>query len=206
MDLYVQYGCGLISPEGWMNFDASPSLRLQKIPLLGKLSPVQFPGSVRFGDIRPGLPLKDGSVKGIYCSHVLEHLALDDFRLAIRNTFKVLRPGGIFRLCMPDLRTMTKTYLANPSPDAAVTFLAYSHLGRENRPRGLKGLLRQWLGNSDHLWMWDFESLQPELANAGFVAIRRAAVGDSGDPAFAAVEDPIRWDLKESFGVHCEHP
>ena len=34
---YVQYGCGLSAPHEWLNFDASPILRLQKLPLLGQL-------------------------------------------------------------------------------------------------------------------------------------------------------------------------
>ena len=57
MSLYVQYGCGLSAPVGWQNFDASPTLRLQKIPLIGKLvRKVDFPSNVLYGDIVKGLP------------------------------------------------------------------------------------------------------------------------------------------------------
>jgi hypothetical protein len=36
--LYVQYGSGPFSaPEGWKNYDASPTLKIQRIPLIGKL-------------------------------------------------------------------------------------------------------------------------------------------------------------------------
>src|SRR5262245_22988509 len=31
--LYVQYGCGLSAPDDWLNFDASPTLWLQLIPV-----------------------------------------------------------------------------------------------------------------------------------------------------------------------------
>jgi hypothetical protein len=27
---YVQYGCGLLAPQGWINFDASPRLRIER--------------------------------------------------------------------------------------------------------------------------------------------------------------------------------
>ena len=35
---YVQYGCGLSAPNEWINFDVSPTLRIQKIPIIGSLS------------------------------------------------------------------------------------------------------------------------------------------------------------------------
>src|ERR1700733_13711284 len=102
MALYVQYGCGTWVPEGWLNFDVSPTVRIQKIPLIGRrLAPMRFPDEVRYGDICKGLPVSDGSVDGVYSSHVLEHLALEDMKLALRNTRKMMRAGGIFRLVIP---------------------------------------------------------------------------------------------------------
>jgi hypothetical protein len=35
--LYVQYGAGNEAVQGWLNFDASPTLRIQKMPLIGRL-------------------------------------------------------------------------------------------------------------------------------------------------------------------------
>src|SRR5687767_11842143 len=99
MGLYVQYGCGMCCPESWVNFDASPTLRMQRIPVLGKLAPgPRFPKAVRYGDIVKGLPVADASCDGMYCQHVLEHLSLADCRAALRNTLRALKPGHIFRL------------------------------------------------------------------------------------------------------------
>ena len=93
MPLNVQYGCGLSAPEHWINFDASPTLRLQRIPLFGKLAKkVDFPKTVKFGDITKKLPgIKQGTCDAIYCSHVLEHLSLQDFRIALRHSFELLK-------------------------------------------------------------------------------------------------------------------
>lgn len=33
--LFVQYGCGLAAPDGWINFDASPRLRFERLPGAG---------------------------------------------------------------------------------------------------------------------------------------------------------------------------
>lgn len=104
---HIQYGCGLNAPKSWRNFDISPTLRLQKIPLAAALlqrrGMPKWSDNVEYGDIVAGLPVERNSCKAVYCSHVLEHLALDDFRRALRNTYLYLEPGGIFRFVLPDL-------------------------------------------------------------------------------------------------------
>ncbi|MBX9688520.1 MAG: methyltransferase domain-containing protein [Candidatus Obscuribacterales bacterium] len=209
-DAYVQYGCGLSAPKSWRNFDASPTLQMQRLPLLGSLFRSSlfsnkgfliFPLNVEHADIVSGLPLKKESCDAIYCSHILEHLALNDFRLALRNTYSYLKPGGVFRLVLPDLETLAREYLESEDPQASLKFMDESKLGFKDRPRGALGMLRRLLGNSAHLWMWDFESLSLELKEAGFKEIRRAEFGDSADPQFKAVEDPLRW--KDCLGMEC---
>lgn len=205
--LYVQYGCGLCAPPGWLNFDVSPTSRLQKIPLIGGLltrGGPRFPPNVRHGDIAQGLPVAPESCAAIYCSHVLEHLSLADFRKALRNTFTLLRPGGVFRMALPDLEKLARDYLASSDARPAIAFMESSYLGYHTRPRGLRAVLREWLGNSRHLWMWDFKSLSAELADAGFAQIRRASFGDSADRRFAEVEDLGRWEGQ--LGIECIRP
>ena len=36
--MYVQYGCGLSAPEEWINFDASLTLKRERIPIAEKLT------------------------------------------------------------------------------------------------------------------------------------------------------------------------
>jgi hypothetical protein len=201
---YLQYGCGLSAPVGWLNFDASPTLRLQRLPVLGRLlrqGAVVFPVSVEYGDVVKGLPLTDGSCEAAYCSHVLEHLALNDLRRALRETHRVLARGAVFRLVVPDLEYSARAYLANEAPDAAFEFMRTTRLGKEERRRSLRSFLHEWLGNSEHLWMWDYRSLASELARAGFTDIRRAEFGDSSDPKFHEVEHQDRWTM--CLGIEC---
>jgi len=204
---YVQYGCGLSAPSEWRNFDASPTLRFERLPLIGRLytkNESRFPDNVEYGDIVKGLPVSAESCRGVYCSHVLEHLSLDDFRVALRNTKAILRPGGIFRLVLPDLEFSVKHYLDNPSEEAALEFMKETYLGHERRARGLKGGIASWLGNSMHRWMWDYKSIKPELEDAGFGGVRRAFFGDSSDLVFGKVEDKDRWE--NCLGVECRKP
>jgi len=202
---FVQYGCGWCAPCDWKNFDASPTLRFERIPLLGRLytkNKTRFPENVEYGNIVYGLPIADNSCTAVYCSHILEHLALEDLRLALKNTYKILAPGGVFRLVMPDIEFMISTYIADPTPQAAMNFMRNSFLGREKRFRGLRGLAYLWLNNSQHLWLWDYRSITVELQNAGFQNIRRAYFDDSPIAAFQSVESYDRW--VNCLGVECE--
>lgn len=201
----VQFGCGLWAPANWKNYDVSPGLRLRKIPVLGNLVPKgpfgAWPKNVKYGNIITGLPLPDGSVDHLYCSHVLEHLALEDFRAALRNSYKLLKPGGVFRFVLPDLEGLIKDYQNNSSTNASMEFMEESYLGRHKRAKGFKGFLREWLGNSKHLWMWDFKSMKKELEEVGFRSIRRAYYHDSEHPEFKDVEELRRW--QGQLGVNC---
>lgn len=196
MKLYVQFGCGWSAPISWRNFDASPTLRFEKVPVLGRLytkNATRFPSNVEYGDIVKGLPLASNSCDAIFSSHVLEHLALDDFRIALRHSFDLLKPGGVIRVIVPDLRALADAYINSTDSLASHDFMRGTCLGIESRPRGALGLIKSWMGNSSHLWMWDFQSLQIELNNAGFVGLRRCEFGDSSDSLFKDVEDRDRF-------------
>jgi hypothetical protein len=177
----------------------SPTLRLQQLPVIGKFfrrGAIIFPDGVRFGDIVRGLPIPDGSARGVYASHVLEHLSLHDFWIALENTFRLLEPGGIFRLVVPDLEVRARIYiekLKKREPDANSWFMRTAGFGLEKRARGLEGLARCALGNSAHLWMWDETSMTAALKKVGFAGIRRCHFNDSQDEAFRVVEDADRF-------------
>jgi SAM-dependent methyltransferase len=198
--LYVQYGCGWCAPEGWANFDASYTLAFERLPLIGRLytkNSRRFPDAVRYGNIVKGLPLEPACASGVYASHILEHLAYDDCLQALRNTHRLLRPDGVFRLIVPDLEAAAEQYLDSlkrGAPDANDFFMEGTSLGRRESPRGLGPWLYSLMNSSRHLWMWDYPALAHALENQGFQNIRRCSFNDSGDPMFARVEDRLRFD------------
>ena len=206
---YVQYGCGLSAPYEWINFDVSPTLRLQKLPIIGsllkkKLNTV-FSSNVLYGDIIKGLPVKDNSCDALFCSHTLEHLSLEDFRIALKNSYKILKKGGIFRCIVPDLEFAARLYikeLGNGENSASINFLNNTLLGIQFRPRGIKDFISSFFGNSQHLWMWDYKSLSKELANAGFINIRKANFSDSEEAMFKYVEDVSRFE--NAVAIQCK--
>jgi SAM-dependent methyltransferase len=207
--IYVQYGCGLSAPKEWINFDVSPTLRIQKIPLIGSILKnnlnTTFPSNVRYGDIIKGLPINEISVDGIYCSHTLEHLSLQDLRRALENTFKVLKKGGIFRCVLPDLEFESRLYIKDIDDGnilASINFMNRTLLGIKERPRGLRGLLSSFYGNSHHLWMWDYKSLAEELKQVGFTQIRACKFNDCEDEMFKYVEDRGRFE--NALAIECK--
>jgi hypothetical protein len=132
---------------------------------------------------------------------VLEHLALNEFRVALRNTYLYLKPKGVFRFVLPDLEKLADEYLNSDAVDASITFMEQSYLGRKKRASNLIEFIGDWIGHSNHLWMWDFKSVGSELENIGFQDIRRARFGDSEETHFSYVEDLGRWE--GSLGVEC---
>jgi len=198
--VYAQYGCGFTAPDGWRNFDASMTLRWERTPVLGRLftkNALRFPSAAECGDIVKGLPLKDGSCKGIFASHVLEHLALEDFHKALENTKRALMKGGIFRLVVPDLQWAAKEYLASVAAGDATAnaiFFKETLLGAERRARNPFQFFFRFFSNAAHLWMWDEPALKTNLARHGFTNIRRCSFGDCEDPMFNLVEDAGRFE------------
>lgn len=195
MKRYVQYGCGFTAPSEWINYDASPTLRFERLPLLGKLytrNRQRFPENVKYGDIVKGLPEKPDSCDAVYCSHVLEHLTYNDFLTALKQTYLILKPGGVFRAVVPDLKTAVLKYIEDfellESP--ATALMKDTLLGVEKVP---SSTLQRLYGNSKHLWMWDYKSLEYELKKAGFKNIRPGKFGDSSDTYFSFVEEEGRF-------------
>lgn len=206
--IYVQYGCGLSAPKEWTNFDVSPTLRIQKTPLIGSLLKSKlntiFPSNVLYGDIIKGLPINENSCDGLYCSHTLEHLSLQDFRRALINSFKVLKKGGIFRCVLPDLELEARLYIKDIDDGnnlASINFMNSTLLGIKERPRGLRGLLSSFYGNSHHLWMWDYKSLAEELKQVGFTQIRVCKFNDCEDEMFKYVEEKGRFE--NALAIEC---
>jgi len=206
MSIYVQYGCGLSCPDGWINFDASPTLRLQRLPLIGSFlrrGSTIFPANVRYGDIIKGLPITNNSAHGVYASHILEHLSYTDFWHALANTYRILRPGGLFRLVVPDLEARARKYLSEISTgdaEANSRFMRASSIGAETRLRGVRMMAQAAFGNTHHLWMWDEPSMAAALRSTGFTNVRRCKFNDSSDKMFQLVEDHTRF-RDESYGI-----
>jgi predicted SAM-dependent methyltransferase len=167
----INLGCGLSIAPGWINIDNSPNARLSKYPLLrwslwklrvlsSQRYEVKWPNSITFHNLRKRLPYSDSSIDYAYTSHFLEHLTLEEAQRLMKEVFRVLKPGGIIRIVVPDLALGAREYLAaleaNPNDStAAPYFLRWLQLSKPG-------------ARDPHLWMYDAPSLNAMLTEIGF--------------------------------------
>lgn len=64
-------------------------------------------------DLRKRFPFADGSFDAVYGSHVLEHLEPAAAKVLLRDCFRILKPGGIVRIAVPDLESIARLYAAS---------------------------------------------------------------------------------------------
>jgi SAM-dependent methyltransferase len=205
----INVGCGISVGRTWKNYDASPTLRFERLPLIGYLytkNARRFPASVNYGNIvkRPLCPI--GTADAVYCSHMLEHVPLEDMRKALGNIYAMLKPDGIFRMIVPDLETRIMRYVKSNERTRAHEFVELTGLGRIQSGSGLVSKFYQVFRTSGHRWMYDWESMNEELSRVQFVAIRRCKFGDSEIKEFAEVEDYRRFEgplLGPELAIEC---
>jgi predicted SAM-dependent methyltransferase len=208
---YIQFGSGNIYVSGWENYDSSPTLIIQQIPLLGKILEkrlnVIFDKGIIYGDIVKGLPLEENSVDGIFSSHTLEHLSYCDFKTALINCYKYLRPGGRMRTIMPNLDYYVQKYIENKSINdlASVDFMKSSFLGRYESRKTLKLRLVEMFSNSRHQWLWDKNSFKEELNSHGFCRINDFKFGSCDDSNFLKPEREYQF-ANDAILVECFKP
>lgn len=78
-----------------------------------KFSLLPFPSTkyVLSYDIRRSLPYPDDTFDAVYTNHVLEHLTPEEGDFFVSELFRVLRPGCICRVVVPDLESSCREYL-----------------------------------------------------------------------------------------------
>ena len=150
-DVRLHLGCGQHRLEGWVNVDLS----LLHADLLW--------------DLRRPLPFADGTVATVFAEHVLEHLPLWHGLDLLDQIHRLLKPGGIVRLGVPDFGRYARGYAGDGD------FLDANRPGRPTRLLALAEVAYCY----GHLSMWDGATLQAVLESVGFVDIRESAFGES---------------------------
>jgi predicted SAM-dependent methyltransferase len=120
----------------------------------------------------------------------LEHMTKESMQRALKNIYFMLKPGGCFRLIVPDLEIRVQKYLKENDCDAFIESIGF---GKKKNDKNFIDFLRKLFGNSGHLWMYDNKSMQKNLAEAGFGNIRKCKIGDSGIKVFSEVEEIHRF-------------
>lgn len=186
----INVGCGTSPTDGYFNYDNSYSVRFAGVPFVvqalsrvgfASAQQLDFAAVARAKHIRwaraKQLAHADKTVDVVYSSHMVEHLDRREALQFLNEALRVLRPGGIIRLALPDLRIRVDDYLKNGDADQ---FIDRLYLTREH-PRGILRRLK-WMivGDRHHAWMYDAKSAVDLLAEAGF--LNRSALSRAKPP------------------------
>jgi predicted SAM-dependent methyltransferase len=92
----VNLGCGSRYHPAWINLDFRST----------------GPGVISYNLYRP-LPFRENSVDVVYHSHLLEHFPKRYAPVFLQECLRVLKPGGIIRVVVPDLEQIARLYLTS---------------------------------------------------------------------------------------------
>jgi predicted SAM-dependent methyltransferase len=200
----VNVGCGSSPTPGWLNYDGSPSVKLACHPRLcfvldrifGLLEDANRAyiafvrrSNIQWADATKRIPLASSSVDVLYSSHMIEHLDREEAKSFLAEARRVLKPNGIVRVVVPDLRIIVQKYCQDGNADSLVE----RTLLPQSRPRTMREKIK-WLGlsaRSKHRWMYDAASLSRLLSDAGF------SDAVAHPPGSTSIPDPGDLNLRE---------
>jgi predicted SAM-dependent methyltransferase len=172
----LQVGAGGTNLKGWLNTDLEPQR-----------------GEV-FLDAGARFPFPDKTFKYVYAEQLIEHLTYQQALVFVRESFRVLEPGGRIRLTTPDLLLLIALF------DHDKTAIQKKVLEVEDRLNGFpKAALPEtaWFNLLNHGWghqfLYDPQSLRATLEDAGFKAVTQVKLGESEVPELQNIE--MHWHI-----------
>lgn len=141
----LQLGSGGNRIPGWINSDIDP--RAEMIAILG------WP-----------LPFRRASLQRIYMEHVLEHVSYSTAVRFLAEARRVLEPGGVIRIAVPDLEDLCRGYLLDDWRQRFdwVKWPQFAFI--QTRAQMLNMGFRWW----GHSHLYDREEMARVLREAGF--------------------------------------
>lgn len=196
----LNLGCGHIQPEGWVNVDGSMRAWLatrfswfdHTLTNLKILPKTEFNSRTHYANLNKRLQWKDGTVDCIFLGEVLEHFTKDDGYRLLRECYRILKPGGIIRLRVPDNVQFWRKYIDEYDLERCKPRDRWS----ESHERWIElffhdicvsRTLFRSMGHY-HKWMYDEITLLKTIEKAGFTGANRRKQYDSAIPGIHEVE------------------
>ncbi len=153
----LHWGCGGSARPGWINSDIKGG-----------------PGIDLSVDIREGLPLEDSSVDYVVSVHALQEIHLRHLVPVLSELRRVLAPGGVLRLVLPDLIKGVRAYEKGEREYFLVP-------DEDARSLGAKLVVQlMWYGYSRTLFTPEF--IEEWLLKAGFARVDHCDYRQTASP------------------------
>jgi SAM-dependent methyltransferase len=158
---------------GWVNADVTPHIfvarvrgaarLLRGVGLMTSERYAQHQAGtfrqVRYVDVTKRFPFRNEEFENVFSSHMLEHLHPLDAEHCLRETHRVLAPGGVARISVPDLEIA----LGRFDPLLPEPFLEVMYTPKQSRAK------------NQHKWMYTGPSLERLMLRCGFSQALRCA-------------------------------
>lgn len=216
--LILNLGCGtkVSSQPEVLNIDWSMYLRLKQSALLRPIARLlldaerrrrfdALPDNIRCYNLARGIPFPADSVDAVYHSHLLEHLDRNVAEAFLLEIHRVLKPGGILRIVVPDFERLARAYLAHLAEadrlpeeaarhDDSIAALIEQSVRREGFGTSQQRPFRRFVENlvlgdarrrgETHQWMYDRVSLAALLVRLGYQSVELQSYASSAIPGW----------------------
>lgn len=120
-------------------------------------------------DLTAGLPFPDESIDFIYAEHVLEHFQHSEVSVLLRQCLRVMKPGAVLSVCVPDAGIFLKAYV---EPECFDAEKYCGHHASLNYAASINYVNYMFYMEGYHRYMFDQENLLLALQDAGFDRVR----------------------------------
>lgn len=156
----LNVGCGTDYKKGWINIDNNSDNNIKRLDLNWDL-------------LKP-LPIPSNSADYVFSEHFFEHFNIEDAQMIMRDLMRVLKPGGVMRIAMPDLKWVVNNYLHTPiNKDPVIKNFGFDFV--KTRAEWMNMSFRWW----GHQWLYDWEELERRIKDAGFEKIEQCKMKKS---------------------------
>jgi len=111
----LNLGCGPKTPDGWVNVDYWIGARLRQLPIIGLFANFftksNWNNDLVLQDLTKKWQWGNNSADIVYSSHTIEHMWKEDGEHFLSEAFRVLKPGGVIRVIVPDIKRFVERYL-----------------------------------------------------------------------------------------------
>ena len=146
------------------------------------------------------LPFQDNQFELIYSSHVIEHIHKNEFKIFLKESCRILKPGGINIVATPTIEAIARFWYCQDQIDSEMKGIMRDHFSKFmdekcfTPSQHINLIMRQY----GHKYLYDSFFMQELGKEAGFSVIKKVPnfeVPDEVLKEYLVTSKPSRWDI-----------